>query len=92
MIAFFISIGLTYFVIGFGISLVFYFWNRRYFPRFWIVLAIGLIGSFFGGVAQYFFGGALLPVGKPYMGMIPSACGAIVFLWIFTVAMNYKES
>ena len=92
MISFFFSIGLSFFVIGFGVSLLFYFPNRRYCTRFWIVLGVGLIGSFAGGVIQYAFLSQILPLDRPYAEFVAPTAFSVVFLWIFTSAMNGKES
>ncbi len=56
MIAYYLGIGLAYAVIGFGAALLFYFGlNKRYLGNFWGALAIGLIGSFSGGVIAFVF-------------------------------------
>ena len=51
MIAYYLGIGLTYAVIGFGAALLFYFGlKKRYLGNFWGALIVGLIGAFAGGV------------------------------------------
>ncbi|MFP4429805.1 MAG: hypothetical protein ACLFPV_00980 [Spirochaetaceae bacterium] len=56
MIAYYLGIGLTYAVIGFGAALLFYFGlKKQYLGKFWGALIVGLIGAFAGGVFALVF-------------------------------------
>jgi hypothetical protein len=56
MIAYYLGIGLTYAVIGFGMALLFYFvFKKEYLGHFWGALIVGLIGAFAGGVFAFVF-------------------------------------
>jgi uncharacterized membrane protein YeaQ/YmgE (transglycosylase-associated protein family) len=56
MVHYYFNIGLTYFVVGFGVALVYYFFiDRNVFGRFWGALIIGLTGSYLGALIDYLF-------------------------------------
>lgn len=51
---YFLTVGLTYAVIGFAVSVVYvYLFRRRFLGRFWGALIVGLVGSFLGGVIDF---------------------------------------
>lgn len=56
MTTFYLTIGLTYLVIGFAMTILFIFILRKPFiGRFWGALIVALVGSFLGGLLHYFF-------------------------------------
>ena len=55
-VTYFLTVGLTYAVIGFGVSIVYvYVFRRRFLGKFWGALIVGLVGSFLGGVIDFLF-------------------------------------
>ncbi len=56
MTTFYLTIGLTYLVIGFAMTILFFYILRKPFiGRFWGALIVALVGSFLGGIINYFF-------------------------------------
>jgi hypothetical protein len=56
MTTFYLTIGLTYLVIGFAMTILFfYIFRKPFIGRFWGALIVALIGSFLGGLINYFF-------------------------------------
>ena len=81
-----IIIGLTYFVIGLGVTIVFhYLLHRRFLGQFWGGLAVGLIGSFLGGTLDFLvFDLDLVPIAGT-VDLVPPVVTSVVLVWIFSL-------
>lgn len=90
----FITIGLIYIVIGFGLSLFFYYiLKKKFIGRVWGAVLVGTAGSFAGGLVNVlvqdfkFLNFAFFTV-----NIIPPCIVSCVFLWIFSKISSAPET
>jgi uncharacterized membrane protein YeaQ/YmgE (transglycosylase-associated protein family) len=89
MVSYYFSIGLIYFVIGFGMALVTYFLFRKdVIGHFIGALIVGLIGSFLGGALEYFFEDIIkyLTNLNNSVNIFPPLIVSGILMWIFVKA------
>jgi uncharacterized membrane protein YeaQ/YmgE (transglycosylase-associated protein family) len=87
MFTYYFNIGLIYFLIGFGVALFFYFvLKKEVLGRFWGALLVGLVGSFLGGVIEFFFKGILDTLSNLFnaVNIFPPIITAFVLIWLFS--------
>jgi len=94
MFNYFFNIGLTYFIIGFGVSLFFYFILKKpVFGRFWGTLIVALVGSFLGGVVEFFFADFLEKLANlnNSVNIFPPIIASFILIWLFSLVSDKKE-
>ncbi len=83
---YFLTVGLTYAVIGFAVSIVYvYIFRRRFLGRFWGALIVGLVGSFLGGVIDYLFDDIIEALANfnNAVNIFPALITAVILVSIF---------
>ncbi len=83
---YFLTVGLTYAVIGFGVSILYvYIFRRRFLGRFWGALIVGLVGSFLGGVIDFLFNDIIEALANfnNAVNIFPALITAVVLVSVF---------
>ena len=86
MVSYYFNIGLIYFIIGFGSAIMcYYIFKKDVIGHFIGALIVGLIGSFLGGVIEFYFADiiTLLTNLNNSVNIFPPLITAGVLLWIF---------
>ncbi len=86
MVSYYFNIGLIYFIIGFGSAIIsYYIFKKDVIGHFIGALIVGLIGSFLGGVIEFFFADIikLLTNLNNSVNIFPPLITAGLLLWIF---------
>jgi len=86
MVSYYFNIGLIYFIIGFGSAILcYYIFKKDVIGHFIGALIVGLIGSFLGGVIEFYFTDIikLLTNLNNSVNIFPPLITAGVLLWIF---------
>jgi len=86
MVSYYFNIGLIYFIIGFGSAILcYYIFKKDVIGHFIGALIVGLIGSFLGGVIEFYFADIikLLTNLNNSVNIFPPLITAGVLLWIF---------
>lgn len=83
---YYLNIALTYIIIGFGTALLFYYGLRKpVLGRFWGALLIGLIGSFLGGVIEFFLADIIqMLTNLNNVNIFPPVFTAALLIWILS--------
>jgi len=83
---YYLNIALTYIIIGFGTALLFYYALRKpVLGRFWGALLIGLIGSFLGGVIEFFLADVIeMLTNLNNVNIFPPIFMAALLIWVFS--------
>ncbi len=94
MATYYLNIALTYMVIGFGITLWFYYVLRRPFlGRFWGALVLGLVGAFLGGVIDFYFEDVLAQLANlNNVNIFPPLITSFVLMWLFSTVASSDRS
>jgi hypothetical protein len=89
----FITTGLIYIVIGFGLALVFhYVFRKNFIGKIWGAIFVGIAGSFVGGVIDAFVRDFRFLVLIFYsVNIIPPCIVSAAFLWIFQKISSAPE-
>ena len=77
---------LVYIIIGFACTLVLYFgYKRDFVGNFWLVLILGIIGSFLGAVVEYFFGYLIMSLTKisGHINIFPALITACIVITVY---------
>ncbi len=90
MATYYLNIGLTYIVIGFAITLWFYYVLRRPFlGRFWGALVLGLIGAFLGGVVDFYFDDLIHRLANlNNVNIFPPLITSFILMWVFSAVTD----
>jgi uncharacterized membrane protein YeaQ/YmgE (transglycosylase-associated protein family) len=90
----FITTGLIYIVIGFGLALIFYYVLRKNFiGKVWGAVIVGITGSFIGGFVDVFIEDLRFLAIMFYSVNIVTPCiAACLFLWIFHLISSAPET
>ncbi|TVR59150.1 MAG: hypothetical protein EA426_08565 [Spirochaetaceae bacterium] len=86
MTTYFLTIGLSYAIIGFAVSLFACFiLKKEFIGRFWGALIVALIGSFLGGVIDYVFADLIQVLSNinNTVNIFPPLIAAFVIVWLF---------
>lgn len=86
MVSYYFNIGLIYFIIGFGSAIMcYYIFKKDVIGHFIGALIVGLVGSFLGGVIEFYFADiiALLTNLNNSVNIFPPLITAGLLLWIF---------
>ena len=86
MVSYYFNIGLIYFIIGFGSAIMcYYIFKKDVIGHFIGALIVGLIGSFLGGVIEFYFADiiTLLTNLNNSVNIFPPLITAGLLLWIF---------
>ena len=87
MFSYYFNIGLIYVVIGFAVALFYYFVLKRpVIGTFWTALAIAVVGSFLGGVIDYFFSDLIKRLANlaQAVNIFPALFVSFLLLWLFS--------
>jgi hypothetical protein len=84
---YYVIIGLTYFVVGLAVSILFYYVLKRPFlGRFWGALAVGLIGSYMGGTLDFvLLDFDVVPAIAGTVDVVPPALVSVASVWVFSL-------
>ena len=85
---------LVYIIIGFACTLVLYFsYKRDFVGNFWMVLILGIIGSFLGAVIDYFFGDIILALTKVsgHINIFPALITACIVISIYHKVSSRRD-
>lgn len=85
---------LVYIIIGFACTLVLYFaYKRDFVGNFWLVLVIGIIGSFLGAVIEYFFGNIIQELTKVsgHINIFPAIITAGIVIHIYHKVSSKRD-
>lgn len=94
MTAYYLTIGLAYLVVGFGVAMFFYFVLRKSFlGNFWGALIIGLVGSFAGGLVDYLFSDIIERLANlsNSVNVFPPIITAFILVWLFSLITDTRE-
>ncbi|MFP4372885.1 MAG: hypothetical protein ACLFPO_00975 [Spirochaetaceae bacterium] len=94
MTAYYLTIGLAYLVVGFGVALFFhYVLRKRFLGHFWGALLIGLIGAFAGGLVDFLFADTirLLANLNDTVNIFPPIVTAFILVWLFSLITDNRE-
>ncbi|MFO8063562.1 MAG: hypothetical protein ACQETQ_00270 [Spirochaetota bacterium] len=94
MTAYYLTIGLAYIVVGFGIALFFYYvLGKRFLGNFLGALIIGLIGAFAGGVLDFLFSDVIERLANlnNSVNIFPPIVTAFVLVWLFSLITDSRE-
>ena len=86
---------LVYLIIGFGCTLVLYFsYKREFVGNFWLVLIIGIIGSFIGAILEYFFRDVIkaLTHVNGHINIFPAMITACIVISIYHKGSSNKRN
>ncbi len=86
MFGYYFTIGLIYLIIGFAVALLSYYVFKKDVPgKFIGALIIALIGSYLGGILQYFFKNIIdyLTHINNAVNIFPPLITSIILVWIF---------
>jgi len=85
--SYYFNIGLIYFLIGFAVALYFIFiLKKRILGKFWGALLVAVIGSFLGGLIEYFFSDIISKLSNilNVINIFPPIIAALFLLWLFS--------
>jgi uncharacterized membrane protein YeaQ/YmgE (transglycosylase-associated protein family) len=91
---YYLTIGLTYLVIGFGVTLFYYFvLKKRFLGHFWGALIVALIGSFLGGVIDFFFEDLIETLSNlnDSVNIFPPLFTSVIIIWIFSQISDNRD-
>lgn len=94
MTTYYLTIGLTYLVIGFGITLLFYFgFKKRFLGNFSGALVVALIGSFLGGVIDFFFADLIHTLANlnDSVNIFPPLLMSLFVIWLFSRISSHRD-
>lgn len=94
MATYYLNIGLTYLIIGFAVAILFYYGFRKHFlGNFWGALIVGLVGSFLGGIIDYFFGDIINALANlnNSVNIFPPIITAFIVIWIFSKISEWRS-
>lgn len=92
---YYLTIGLTYLVIGFGVTLFYYFLlKKKFLGHFWGALIVALIGSFLGGVIDFFFADVIQTLANlnDSVNIFPPLLTSLLIIWIFSQISDNRDS
>ncbi len=87
MFNYYFNIGMIYFLIGFALALYFVFiLKKKMLGYFWGALLVGVVGSFLGGVIEYFFSDIIEKLSNVLnaVNIFPPIIAGLLLLWIFS--------
>lgn len=87
MFNYYFNIGLIYFLIGFALALFFVFiLKKEMLGRFWGALLVAVVGSFLGGIIEYFFSDVIEKLSNLMnsVNIFPPIIVALILLWLFS--------
>ena len=85
---------LVYIIIGFGCTLALYFgYKRDFVGNFWMVLLLGIIGSFLGAVIDYFFSDIIIALTKVsgHINIFPALITACIVISIYHKVSSKRD-
>ena len=85
---------LVYIIIGFACTLVLYFgYKRDFVGNFWLVLLLGIIGSFLGAVIEYFFGDIIMKLTNVsgHINIFPALITACLVITIYHKVSSKRD-
>ena len=91
---YFVNTALVYLIIGFACTLVLYFgYKRDFVGNFWLVLVLGIIGSFLGAVIEYFFGNIIMALTKVsgHINIFPALITASIVITIYHKVSSKRD-
>jgi ABC-type dipeptide/oligopeptide/nickel transport system permease subunit len=94
LVNYYFNIGIIYFIIGFAVALFFFFvLRKRIFGSFWITLVIALVGSYLGGLIEYFFKDIIEMLTNVInsVNIFPPLITAFVIIWLFSLVSSNKQ-
>lgn len=94
MFSYYFNIGLVYFVIGFGIALIFYFFMKKpMFGNFLGALIVALVGSFLGGFIGNVFANVISYLSNLFnsINIFPPIIAAIILVLIFSKVSEKRD-
>jgi uncharacterized membrane protein YeaQ/YmgE (transglycosylase-associated protein family) len=94
MATYYLNIGLTYFVIGFGMAILFHFLLKKPFlGNFWGALIVGLVGAFFGGLIDFFFEDIIETLSNlnGSINIFPPIVTSFLLIWVFSKFSARKQ-
>jgi uncharacterized membrane protein YeaQ/YmgE (transglycosylase-associated protein family) len=86
MTTYYLTIGLTYLVIGFGVTLLYYYgFRKRFLGNFWGALIVALVGSFLGGAINFFFEDIIYALANlnDSVNIFPPLITSFIVIWIY---------
>ena len=93
MFNYYFNIGLIYFIVGFTVALFFYFILKKpILGRFWGTLVIALVGSFLGGIIEFFFADLIekLTNINNSVNIFPPIITSFIIIWCFSLVSKDK--
>ncbi|HUX51568.1 MAG TPA: hypothetical protein VMW73_12270 [Spirochaetia bacterium] len=94
MATYYLNIGLTYIVIGLAVAILFYYAFRKHFlGNFWGALIVALVGSFLGGIIDYFFGDIIKMLANlnNSVNIFPPIITSFIIVWIFSKLSDFRD-
>jgi len=94
MFSYYFNIGLIYFLIGFGVALIFYFLVRKQvLGRFWGALIVALVGSYLGGFFGNLLSGVIETLANLYnsVNIFPPIITSFLVVWIFSKVSEKRD-
>ncbi|MFP4067809.1 MAG: hypothetical protein ACOCWU_02620 [Spirochaetota bacterium] len=91
---YYLTIGLSYLVVGFGVALFFYYLlGKSFLGNFWGALLVGLVGAFAGGLVDYFFSDLIDTLANlnNSVNIFPPIATAIIMVWLFSLLSETRD-
>ncbi len=93
MFNYYFNIGLIYFIVGFSVALFFNFILKKpILGRFWGTLIVALVGSFLGGIIEFFFADIIeyLTNINNSVNIFPPILSSFIIIWLFSLVSSNK--
>lgn len=89
-----VNTALVYIIIGFACTLVLYYsYKKDFVGNFWMVLVLGIIGSFLGAVINYLFGEIIIALTKVsgHINIFPALMTACIVISIYHKVSSRRD-
>jgi len=90
----YLAVGLSYIVTGLVVALVFvYIFRRRFSGHFWGAAIVAVVGSFIGGLVEFFFDDVIrvLTAINGVFNIFPPLIAAALLLTVFSYLSERKD-
>jgi len=90
----YLAVGLSYFVTGLVVALLFvYLFHRRFTGRFWTAAIVAVAGAFFGGLVDFLFHDVITALTSinGVFNIFPPLIAASILLMIFATLSEKKD-
>ena len=94
MFNYYFNIGLVYFIVGFIVALFFFFVLKKpLLGGFWGTLIVSLVGSFLGGIIEFFFSEIITRLTNinNAVNIFPPIITSFIVIWLFSLVSTRQK-